>query len=133
MSEPELDAAVIKATQQALGKFLKKPPLTEKLLRKPPFRYLMDVFNSVRLRVPRSTYITDHVWVIFHLFAQFIKETGCFEGLYTSEEKLFENISDRWVKYGWGIQNAHKNALKNKTIKILQLLYGFIIFLWVQR
>lgn len=48
MSEPELDAAVIQATQQTLGKFLKKPPLTEKLLRKPPFRYLMDVFNSVR-------------------------------------------------------------------------------------
>lgn len=55
MSEPELDAAVIKATQQALGKFVKKPPLTEKLLRKPPFRYLMDVFNSVWLRVLRST------------------------------------------------------------------------------
>lgn len=49
MSEPELDAAVIKATQQSLGKWIKKPPLTEKLLRKPPFRYLMDIFTAVRL------------------------------------------------------------------------------------
>ncbi|XP_034484736.1 TRAF3-interacting protein 1 [Drosophila innubila] len=71
MSDQELDAAVIKATQQALGKFIKKPPLTEKLLKKPPFRYLMDVFNA------------------------FIKQTGCFEGLYSPEEQLFENISDR--------------------------------------
>ncbi|KAM8706969.1 hypothetical protein ACLKA7_011127 [Drosophila subpalustris] len=71
MSDQELDAAVIKATQEALGKFIKKPPLTEKLLKKPPFRYLMDIFNA------------------------FIKQTGCFEGLYTPEEQLFENISDR--------------------------------------
>ncbi|TDG44638.1 hypothetical protein AWZ03_008959 [Drosophila navojoa] len=68
MSEPELDAAVIKATQQSLGKWIKKPPLTEKLLRKPPFRYLMDIFTA---------------------------ETGCLEGLYTPEEQLFENINDR--------------------------------------
>ncbi|XP_030556222.1 TRAF3-interacting protein 1 [Drosophila novamexicana] len=71
MSDQELDAAVIKATQQSLGKYIKKPPLTEKLLRKPPFRYLMDIFSA------------------------FIRETGCFEGLYTPEEQLFENINDR--------------------------------------
>ncbi|KAH8408012.1 hypothetical protein KR222_010722 [Zaprionus bogoriensis] len=74
MSEPELDAAVLKATQESLGKFVKKPPLTEKLLKKPPFRYLMDVFNS------------------------FIKQTGCFEGLYTPQEQLFENIGVRHDK-----------------------------------
>ena len=32
-----VDAAVIKATQESLGPFVKKPPLTEKLLGKPPF------------------------------------------------------------------------------------------------
>ncbi|XP_064549996.1 TRAF3-interacting protein 1 [Drosophila montana] len=74
MSDQELDAAVIKATQQSLGKYIKKPPLTEKLLKKPPFRYLMDIFTA------------------------FIRETGCFEGLYTPEEQLFENINDRNAK-----------------------------------
>ncbi|XP_036226018.2 TRAF3-interacting protein 1 [Bactrocera oleae] len=67
----ELDIAVIKLTQQTLGKYLKKPPLTEKLLTKPPFRFLHDIFNAV------------------------IKETGCFEGLYTVEELNSDNIKDR--------------------------------------
>lgn len=39
--------AVIKETQQALGQYIKKPPLTEKLLNKPPFRFLHDVFSIV--------------------------------------------------------------------------------------
>ncbi|XP_018798726.1 PREDICTED: TRAF3-interacting protein 1 [Bactrocera latifrons] len=67
----DLDISVIKLTQQTLGKYLKKPPLTEKLLTKPPFRFLHDVFNAV------------------------IKETGCFEGLYTAEELNSDNIKDR--------------------------------------
>ncbi|XP_017845869.1 TRAF3-interacting protein 1 [Drosophila busckii] len=70
----EVDAAIIKATQDSLGKFIKKPPLTEKLLKKPPFRFLLDIFN------------------------EFIKQTGCFEGLYAPEEQLFENIADRHDK-----------------------------------
>ncbi|XP_050317896.1 TRAF3-interacting protein 1 [Bactrocera neohumeralis] len=67
----DLDISVIKVTQQTLGKYVKKPPLTEKLLTKPPFRFLHDVFNAV------------------------IKETGCFEGLYTAEELNSDNIKDR--------------------------------------
>ncbi|XP_053945574.1 TRAF3-interacting protein 1 [Anastrepha ludens] len=67
----DLDAAVIKRTQQTLGKYVKKPPLTEKLLTKPPFRFLHDVFNAV------------------------IKETRCFVGLYTPEELNSDNIKDR--------------------------------------
>ncbi|KAH8359407.1 hypothetical protein KR093_006520 [Drosophila rubida] len=91
MSEQELDAEVIKATQQAMGKFLKKPPLTDKLLKKPPFRYLMDVFNSVRAASTLKSIDLYYLkWV-----EQFIKQTGCFEGLYTPAEQLFENISDR--------------------------------------
>ncbi|KAH8257862.1 hypothetical protein KR038_002149 [Drosophila bunnanda] len=70
MSDKDLDA-IIQVTQQVVGKFVKKPPLTEKLLRKPPFRFLMDVFNN------------------------FIKQTGKLDGLYTSEEQQFENITTR--------------------------------------
>jgi TRAF3-interacting protein 1 len=44
-----VDAAVIKKTQDSLGKVIKKPPLTEKLLSKPPFRYLHDIISEVLL------------------------------------------------------------------------------------
>ena len=42
-----VDTAVIKKTQDSLGKVIKKPPLTEKLLSKPPFRYLHDIISEV--------------------------------------------------------------------------------------
>ncbi|EDV48869.1 TRAF3-interacting protein 1 [Drosophila erecta] len=70
MSEKDLDATIL-ATQKVLGKYVKKPPLTEKLLKKPPFRFLMDVFSN------------------------FIKQTSKFDGLYTPEEQMFENITSR--------------------------------------
>ena len=42
-----VDAAVIKRTQEVLAPYVKKPPLTEKLLNKPPFRFLHDVFTVI--------------------------------------------------------------------------------------
>lgn len=45
----EVSAAVIKRTQETLGKQIKKPGLTEKLLRKPPFRFLHDIITSVNV------------------------------------------------------------------------------------
>ncbi|XP_025786432.1 TRAF3-interacting protein 1 [Puma concolor] len=43
-----MNAAVVKRTQEALGKVIRRPPLTEKLLNKPPFRYLHDIITEVR-------------------------------------------------------------------------------------
>ena len=65
MSVPQ---SVIKKTQESLGKYVKKPPLTEKLLTKPPFRFLHDVISAV------------------------IKETGAFKGLYNDSESKSENV-----------------------------------------
>lgn len=45
--EKDLDPEVIKATQASLGKYVKRPPLSEKLLKKPPFRFLHDIIISV--------------------------------------------------------------------------------------
>lgn len=70
----EVRSEVIKKTQDLLGKYFKKPPLTEKLLRKPPFRFLHDIITAV------------------------IKETGFLEGLFNEEELNSDNIKDKEAK-----------------------------------
>ncbi|XP_039231080.1 TRAF3-interacting protein 1 isoform X2 [Drosophila yakuba] len=100
MSEKDLDAIILE-TQKVLGKYVKKPPLTEKLLKKPPFRFLMDVFSN------------------------FIKQTGKFDGLYTPEEQMFENITSREDKMRFlqkmidAIKLTTKLDLKVRTSKIV--------------
>ena len=37
----------VKKTQDSLGKIIKKPPMSDKLLKKPPFRFLHDIFTEV--------------------------------------------------------------------------------------
>lgn len=49
MADNVLDLSLIKLTQTTLGKYVKKPALSEKLLKKPPFRFLHDVFNAVKI------------------------------------------------------------------------------------
>ncbi|XP_062540255.1 TRAF3-interacting protein 1 [Armigeres subalbatus] len=75
MGDP--DSATIKKTQTVLGKYVKKPALTDKLLKKPPFRFLHDVLNVV------------------------IKDTGFLNGLYTPEELISDNIKDRDAKIAY--------------------------------
>lgn len=43
----EVNLIVIRKTQELLGKYVKRPALSEKLLKKPPFRFLHDVINVV--------------------------------------------------------------------------------------
>ncbi|XP_053670471.1 TRAF3-interacting protein 1 [Anopheles nili] len=67
----DLDANIVKRTQGSLGKFVKRPALTEKLLRKPPFRFLHDIVHAI------------------------IREHGLLDGLYTTDELNSDNIKDR--------------------------------------
>uniref|UniRef100_A0A3Q2XRN9 TRAF3-interacting protein 1 n=1 Tax=Hippocampus comes TaxID=109280 RepID=A0A3Q2XRN9_HIPCM len=69
-----MNESVVKKTQEALGKVIKKPPLTEKLLSKPPFRYLHDIFNEI------------------------IRTTGFMKGLYKDSELKSDNVKDKETK-----------------------------------
>ncbi|KAK9537967.1 hypothetical protein VZT92_005535 [Zoarces viviparus] len=66
-----MNGAVVKKTQDTLGKVIKKPPLTDKLLTKPPFRYLHDIFSEV------------------------IKTTGFMKGLYGDNEMKSDNVKEK--------------------------------------
>ncbi|KAG9349433.1 hypothetical protein JZ751_027876 [Albula glossodonta] len=69
-----MNASVAKKTQDTLGKVIKKPPLTEKLLSKPPFRYLHDIFSEV------------------------IRTTGFLKGLYLEAEMKSDNVKEKDAK-----------------------------------
>ncbi|XP_052824663.1 TRAF3-interacting protein 1 isoform X1 [Octopus bimaculoides] len=69
-----MDTKIFKRTQDTLGKIIVRPPLTDKLLAKPPFRFLHDIITSV------------------------IKSTGFMQGLYTSEEQNSDNVKDKESK-----------------------------------
>jgi hypothetical protein len=89
-SELSLDDTV-KKTADLLSRVIKKPPLTAKLLSKPPFRYLHDIFTEV------------------------ITTTGFASGLYNSDEMVSDNCKvyslNRLVK-----ENTHGYALYISTI-----------------
>ncbi|XP_076337715.1 intraflagellar transport 54 [Tachypleus tridentatus] len=70
----EVTPVVIKKTQDTLGKVIKKPPLHDKLLKKPPFRFLHDIITNV------------------------IKTSGFLKGLYTDEEMVSDNVKDKESK-----------------------------------
>ncbi|CRK88910.1 CLUMA_CG002578, isoform A [Clunio marinus] len=71
MTENNLDPEIWKKTQDSLGKFVKKPPLTEKLLKKPPFKFIHDVVKVV------------------------IRDTNFLTELFTESELNVDNIKDR--------------------------------------
>ncbi|CAH8448651.1 unnamed protein product [Schistosoma turkestanicum] len=67
----EIDIKIIKRTQNTLGKLIKRPVLTEKLLMRPPFRFIHDICTSL------------------------IRSTGLMKGLFSSEELDAENVKDK--------------------------------------
>ncbi|KAM3853536.1 TRAF3-interacting protein 1 isoform 3-T3 [Vipera latastei] len=69
-----MQGSVVRRTQELLGRVIRKPPLTERLLSKPPFRYLHDVIGEV------------------------IRSTGFMKGLYTETEMKSDNVKDKDAK-----------------------------------
>ena len=69
-----MNPSIVKKTQDTLGKIIKKPPLTEKLLTKPPFRFLHDIITEV------------------------IRTTGFMKGLFTDEEMDSKNVTSKELK-----------------------------------
>ena len=67
-----MDAKIIKKTQDTLGKTIKKPALTEKLLSRPSFRFLHDIITEV------------------------IKSTGSLKRLYSDTEMNSANVTVSW-------------------------------------
>merc|ERR1712014_107079 len=61
----------IQATQETLGKLISKPKMTEKYLKKPPFRFLHDIVQEV------------------------VRTTGFANGLFTAEEQDAAALSDK--------------------------------------
>jgi len=68
---------VVKKTQDSLGKIITKPPLTPKLLSKPPFRFLHDIITEV------------------------IKTTSFFKGLYGQAENDSKKLVNREDKMSY--------------------------------
>ncbi|NXG52746.1 MIPT3 protein, partial [Psilopogon haemacephalus] len=69
-----MNEAVVRRTRDSLGRVIRKPPLTDRLLSKPPFRYLHDVITEV------------------------IRVTGFMKGLYTDFELKSDNVKDKDAK-----------------------------------
>uniref|UniRef100_A0A3B4ASY7 TRAF3-interacting protein 1 N-terminal domain-containing protein n=1 Tax=Periophthalmus magnuspinnatus TaxID=409849 RepID=A0A3B4ASY7_9GOBI len=44
-----MDPAVVRRTQENLGRVIRKPQLSDKYLNKPPFRFLHDIISEVRV------------------------------------------------------------------------------------
>ena len=72
-----MDEKVVKKTQDSLGKIITKPPLTPKLLSKPPFRFLHDIITEV------------------------IKTTSFFKGLYGQAENDSKKLVNREDKMSY--------------------------------
>lgn len=64
----------VKKSADLLGRIVNKPPLTAKLLSKPPFRYIHDLFSELQIA------------------------SGWAEGLYTEIEKNSDNVKVHIVK-----------------------------------
>lgn len=68
---------LIKLTQEKIGVLIPKPKMTEKLLQKPPFRFLHDTISAI------------------------LSTTGFGEGLYDEQERDSSTITEKQAKLNY--------------------------------
>jgi TRAF3-interacting protein 1 len=82
--EAKIDPAIIKKTQDTLGRIIQAPSLTEKLLNRPPVQFIQDIVKSVNInKIHHFIFIFNF---IFFDSYKVIKTTSFMKGLYSSEE-----------------------------------------------
>ena len=84
--EVKIDAAIIKKTQDTLGRVITAPSLTEKLLNRPPLQFIQDIVKSVNRANKLNQFNSTKVYRLFYFFVKVIKNTGFMKGLYSAEE-----------------------------------------------
>ena len=93
-----VDAAVIKATQESLGPFVKKPPLTEKLLGKPfTLTFAKQRYKSLCFKQSYTSLCVKqrHIYIysgkppfrfLHDVFSVIIRDTGTLSGNHFQSE-----------------------------------------------
>ncbi|XP_057375237.1 TRAF3-interacting protein 1-like [Daphnia carinata] len=103
MTSEEVDSLVIQRTQQKLGKYIQRPHLTDKLLKRPPFRFIHDIITAV------------------------INQYGIFENVFTKQELLSENIKEKEDKIAFlqkFISHLSSELGENLNIKPSKIVAG---------
>lgn len=96
-----LNKELVKQVQLSLSKYINKPQLTEKLLNKPPFKFLHDIVTNV------------------------IQSTGYLKGVFTDEEIISTNVTTKETKIKFleklitAIQSTTNKTLSARPSKIV--------------